>query len=208
MQVHRDIMDGRYRAAPFAGERDRAPGSRRRRAIEEGAIARRPVLHRRGRGRQGRRAHRPVQRHRPAVPHRGARDASSARSSGRTPASARRRSSAARSSAATATSAATRLVEDGVVLGDKSVDHRLQPACRDAAMHVDPTSSRPTTSAASTRARSTRTARAPSAPRFVAYLEGEADRRRPRHAAVVARRSPRRSSTARPRRAPTSSTTA
>ena len=42
---------------------------------------------------------------------------------------------------------------------------------------------------------------------FVAYLQGEADRGRPRHAAVVARRWPRRSSTARRRRAPTSSTT-
>ena len=49
-QVHRDIMDGAFSAAPFAGTHGRghADGAR----IEEGADRRRPVLHRRRRGGQ------------------------------------------------------------------------------------------------------------------------------------------------------------
>ena len=77
MQVHRDIMDGRYRGARRSPAQpatavDLARGARRGRRDD-----RRALLHRRRRGRQGRRADRPVQRDRPAVPHRGARASSS-----------------------------------------------------------------------------------------------------------------------------------
>ena len=126
VQVHRDIMDGRYQAAPFAGTNSGicvAPTAR----VEDGARLEAPVLHRRGHRRQGRRDA-------------SARTASSAgtatskstrrsmvRSSGPTRASARRPSSASPFWAATATSAATR-PSANIVLGDKSADHRLQPA--------------------------------------------------------------------------------
>ena len=81
MQVHRDIMDGRYHAA--AVRRRRRDGLGLARGARRGGRGHRgPVLHRRGRRRQGRRAHRPVQRHRPAVPHRGARGRRARRSSG------------------------------------------------------------------------------------------------------------------------------
>ena len=55
LQVHRDIMDGRYSAPPFDGRRRRrwvSPDAR----VEDGVELARPVLHRRGRRRQGRRA--------------------------------------------------------------------------------------------------------------------------------------------------------
>ena len=68
-QAHRDIMDGRFAAPPFAGRAghgDHLAGRARRRRRDH----RRPVLHRRRRGRQARRAHRALQRHRPALPHR------------------------------------------------------------------------------------------------------------------------------------------
>ena len=89
-------------AAP-ATALDVAGGARRGRRDR-----RRPLLHRRGRGRQGRRAHRPLQRRSAASATSRSTRSSSARSSGRTAASARKRSSGGRSSAATATSAATR----------------------------------------------------------------------------------------------------
>ena len=120
MQVHRDIMDGRYRAAPFADGAAHgvgvAAGARRGRRDR-----RRPVLHRRRRGRQGRRAHRPLQRHRPAVPHRRARRRRARRSSGPTRRISQeavvRRSILGRHCHI----GRNALVEDGVVLGDKSV---------------------------------------------------------------------------------------
>ena len=68
--------------APFAGTPRRAPWVVAGRARRGRRHRRGPVLHRRGRGRQGRRAHRPVQRHRPPVPHRRARGRRRARSSG------------------------------------------------------------------------------------------------------------------------------
>ena len=110
MQVHRDIMDGHYighRAMPFAAHAAARRGCRRTRASRTARSSRAPASSTKAR-RQGRRAHRPLQRRRPSVPHRGARGARQRRSSGRTAASARKRSSAGRSSAATATSAATR----------------------------------------------------------------------------------------------------
>ena len=108
---------GRRRLPP----RPTPPGCRRTRASKRAPIVEGPCFIDEGVGRQGRRPDRSLQRHRPPVPHRGARGRSSTRSSGRTRASARKPSCAARSSAATATSAAARIVEDGVVLGDKSV---------------------------------------------------------------------------------------
>ena len=186
MQVHRDIMDGRYRAAPFAGEPRTAWVSPEAR-VEEGATRRRALLHRRGRGRQGRRAHRPVQRRRPPVPHRGARRRRRSRSSGPTRASARKRSSGGRSSAATATSAAA-------------------PSSRTASCSATSRSS-PTTAGSRDMTASCDLnpdifkaydirgiypdeinedgARAIGAA-FVAYLKAQADRGRPRHAALVA----------------------
>ena len=120
MQVHRDIMDGRSTRAPFAAQPrhgvDLARGARRGRRHVEG-----PVLHRRGRGRQGRRAHRSLQRRRPAVPHRGARGRRAARSSGRTRRISQeaivRRSILGRHCHI----GRNAVVDDGVVLGDKSV---------------------------------------------------------------------------------------
>ena len=44
MQVHRDIMDGRYHARAVRRRAGRAPGSRPRRAIEEGAIVEGPCF--------------------------------------------------------------------------------------------------------------------------------------------------------------------
>ena len=69
-QVHRDIMDGRFRAAPFIDLRRSARGGRagcphRGRRHHRGA-----VLHRRGRAHQGRRPHRPLLGDRPADPDR------------------------------------------------------------------------------------------------------------------------------------------
>ena len=58
LQVHRDIMDGRYKAPPFAATPGTACVSPEAK-IEEGAIDRGALLHRRRRRRQGRRAHRP-----------------------------------------------------------------------------------------------------------------------------------------------------
>ena len=64
MQVHRDIMDGRYQARAVRRRRRRRPGSRRTRASRT-ASSSRALLHRRRRRRQGGRAHRSLQRHRP-----------------------------------------------------------------------------------------------------------------------------------------------
>ena len=69
MEVHRDIMDGRYAAPPFDGRRRHAyvaPGAR----VEEGAVAG-PMLRRRGRRRQGRRSHRSLLGASAGRPHRG-----------------------------------------------------------------------------------------------------------------------------------------
>ena len=60
MQVHRDIMDGRYRGGAVRRRAASTPGCRPRRASRTGVDARGPVLHRRRRGRQGRRADRPL----------------------------------------------------------------------------------------------------------------------------------------------------
>ena len=95
---------------------DLARGARRGRRRHRGAL-----LHRRGRRRQGRRPHRALQRHRPPVLDRRARHRSTARSSGPTPASARKRSSGDRSSGRQCHVGRSALVENGVVLGDKSV---------------------------------------------------------------------------------------
>ena len=70
VQVHRDIMDGTFHAAPFAG----APAAVS--VATDGAHRgwrddHRAVLHRRRRGRQGGRADRPVYGDRPPVPCRG-----------------------------------------------------------------------------------------------------------------------------------------
>ena len=121
-QVHRDIMDGRYAAAPF---RDHAAGrarwwrrrARSRRApriegpcfIDEGVVVKAGA-------RIG-----PYPVHRPRHADRRERRRSRARSSGRTAASAATPSvRQRRSSAATASSAATSRVNGGAVLGDKT----------------------------------------------------------------------------------------
>ena len=147
-QVHRDIMDGRFSAAPFAERVRLAHGRRRRRAHRGRRDDRGALLHRRGRAHQGRRAHRPVLGDRPADADRRGRRRSTAPSSGPTAASAATPSSATPSSAATATSGATcpstaaRCSATRRTLTDFTQRH-------DA--HQSPASSRPTTSAASTR---------------------------------------------------------
>ena len=172
MQVHRDIMDGRYRAAPFADAPATglglAAGARRGRRHR-----RRALLHRRRRGRQGRRPHRPLQRHRPPVPHRGARRRRPRRSLGehahqpgsgrprldprpplpRRPQRARRRRRRARRQVGR---------------------HRLQPAIEHHGhLHRIPTSSRPTTSAASIPTEVNEDAARAIGAAFVAYLKAK-----------------------------------
>ena len=207
MQVHRDIMDGRYRAAPFAAGGQPRPGSRREARDRGRRHRRRALLHRR-------RA--PSSRPAPAS----APTASSA-------ASATSRST--RSSSASIVWANTRISQEAVVRGSilgrhchigrsaagrerrrarrQVGDHRLQPAIETMGISIDPTIFKaydirgiyPAGGQRGGRARHRRGVRR--------VPEGQADRRRPRHAAVVARRWPRRSSTAPRRRAPTSSTT-
>ena len=110
-QVHRDIMDGRYAAAPFAGLRGAARSDCRRRADRGGRHVEGPCFIDEGVLDQGRRADRPVLGHRPADAggrgrsHRGAIIWPNCRI-GR---EARRAQT--RSSAATATSAATSIVD-------------------------------------------------------------------------------------------------
>ena len=127
MQVHRDIMDGRFvSAAPFAGHARRAlgvarsPRSRRAPSIEA------PCFIDEGDGRQARRAHRRLQRRRTAVPHRGARRHRARDSVAEHAGRQRGASSATRSSAAIATSAATSQVDDAARSSATSpVRHRL-----------------------------------------------------------------------------------
>ena len=107
VQVHHDIMDGRYQAAPFAGTNSGicvAPTAR----VETGARLEAPCFIDADTVIKAGATHRPVQRHRPPLPRRRTRHGRRARSSGPTRASARRPSSASPSWAATATSAGTR----------------------------------------------------------------------------------------------------
>ena len=67
-------MDGRYQRRAVRGTQPAAAWvSRRARASRTAPSLEGPCFIDEGDGRQGRRAHRPLQRHRPAVPHRGAR---------------------------------------------------------------------------------------------------------------------------------------
>ena len=65
LQVHRDIMDGRYSAPPFAGARPRRAVGRAGREGRRGRRDPRALLHRRRRRAQGRRARPPLLGHRP-----------------------------------------------------------------------------------------------------------------------------------------------
>ncbi len=77
LQVHRDIMDGRYSAPPFAGDAAGGLGLARR-ARRGGRRAARPVLRRRRRGGQGGRADPALLGHRPPDARRRRRDRSTA----------------------------------------------------------------------------------------------------------------------------------
>ena len=69
MQVHRDIMDGRYAAPPFDGQPGLAwvsPDAQ----VEERRAPGRAAVHRRGLRREGRRAHRPLHGARRTMPSR------------------------------------------------------------------------------------------------------------------------------------------
>ena len=126
-QVHRDIMDGRYRGAAVRTARRQQLDRRRRRASRTAPSSRAPASSTKARSSRpaprigpytviGRQCH--IEEHAVdrAVDHLGQHAASA-----RTP------SCAARSSAAIATSAATHSSRTASVLGDKSVRHRLQP---------------------------------------------------------------------------------
>ena len=195
-------------APPFAGAPARAWVVARR-AHRGGRDDRGPVLHRRGRGRQGRRAHRPVLGDRPPDAGRRRTRSSTARSSGRTAGSAARPwsrgaivgrnchvgrnaviESPARCSATRPSSPTTARSDD---LSTCRSPQHLQGLRRP----------RPLSVARSTRTRARQIGRG-----FVAYLRRQAHRRVARHARCRRRRWPRRSSRARARRAPTSSTTA
>ena len=119
-QVHRDIMDGRYRAAPFAD----APAARLGVAAGAHRGGRHPrgaLLHRRGRGRQE-----PARASAPTASSAGSATSrstpsSSGRSSGPTRASARKPSSARSILGRHCHIGRNAAVDDDVVLGDKSV---------------------------------------------------------------------------------------
>ena len=185
LQVHRDIMDGRFSAPPFAGapaqavDLARRPHRGRRRARRARASSTTACVVKAGArigpysviGRQTARR-------------RGA-PSSTARSSGRTRWIGREARRARRHrSAATATSAATSVVDGAGRARRQDRHHRLQQSLM--TMPSTRPSSRPTTSAASTRPRSTRTAARQIGRGFVAYLERQAHRRVARHARLVA----------------------
>ena len=120
MQVHRDIMDRRYHAAPFSGAAPPACVSPTAR-VEEGAIDRRPLLHRRRTpwSRAGARIgpYSVIGRHCHIEEHASV-ERSIVWADTRVSQEAIVRDSLL---GRTATSAATPLVEHGAVLGDKSV---------------------------------------------------------------------------------------
>ena len=156
MQVHRDIMDGRYSAPPFDGAHRAHADGLARRARRRGRRDHGPVLHRRGRGRQGGRADPALLGHRPA-------DATSRKAAvvdgldhlAERLDRPRGASSRARSSAATATSAAT----PSSSTPPSSATRPSSPITA-SYEHQSHPSSRPTTSAASIPRRSTRRRRA------------------------------------------------
>ena len=180
-------------APPFDGAGRAGVGRRPARASKRASRSHGPVLHRRGRRRQGRRARRAL------LASSAGRRTSTRRAviDGVDPLAERLdrprgAPSAARSSAATATSAGTRRSSAGRARRQDR-RHRLQPAMT----HQSRASSRPTTSAASTRRRSTRTAARAIGRGFVAYLKAKRIAVVARHAAVVAVAGARRSSRAR-----------
>ena len=208
MQVHRDIMDGRYRAAPFADA-----------AVDDVGLA---AGARRGRRRRSR-APASSTRARSSRPARAsARTASSAGSAtsrstrvveqrdrlGQHAASARKPSCAASILGRHCHIGRNAVVEDGVVLGDKSVvtDYsRLVEIAMSLCVNPDIFKAYDVRGIYPGEINED-AARAIGAA-FVAYLEGEAHRASAATCGCRRRRSPRRSSTARRRRAPTSSTT-
>ena len=121
MQVHRDIMDGRYQRGAVRRRGRDAPGCRRRRASRRAPSLEGPCFIDEGAVVKAGRPHRPLQRHRPPVPHRRARRRRARRSSGRTRRISQeavvRRSILGRHCHI----GRNAIVEDGVVLGDKSV---------------------------------------------------------------------------------------
>ena len=209
MQVHRDIMDGRYSAPPFDGA-PAAPGSRPDARVEDGVEIAGPVLHRRGRGRQGGRAHRALLGASAARRH--VEEGAVVDGSIIWPNALDRprgASCAARSSAATATSAATPTLESPARARRQDRHHRLQHDCRvDCIMTINPNIFKAYdvrglypggVNEDGARGRSA-AASSPTWRRSASPCRATCGCRR--------RRWPRRSSTARARRAPTSSTTA
>ena len=120
MQVHRDIMDGRYSAPPFNGTPGR-PGSRPTRASRTASRSPARASSTKGSVIKSGRAHPPLLRDRPADPRRGRRRRSTARSSGRTAGSAPRPSIKGSILGRNCHVGRNAIIESPAVLGDKTV---------------------------------------------------------------------------------------
>ena len=207
MQVHRDIMDGRYRSARVRRRRRPRPGSRPRRASKKAPPSKGPASstrapssrpgarigpysvvgrqccdrgarHARARHHLAQHAHQPGSG-RPAI-------------DPRPPLPHRPQRPRSRTASCSATSPSS----------------PITAGYRDMGISIDPTIFKAYDIRGVYPHEVNEEAARAIGRRFVAYLSAETDRGRPRHAALVARRWPRRSSTAPRCRAPMSSTTA
>ena len=210
MQVHRDIMDRPLpRGAVSPAVRARRVGVARARASKKARSSRAPASSTPAPSSRPAPASGPTASSAATATSKSTRR-STARSSGPTPASARKPSSAARFSAATATSGRSAIVEDGVVLGDKSVvtDYSRSVCSPSLPLNcLNPDIFKAYDIRGVYPGEVNEEAARAIGAAFVAYLGARGS---PSAATCGCRRRrwPRRSSTAPPRRAPTSSTTA